>query len=309
MDSVSIIIPTYNRSKLLIRSLESILSQTHLDTGNSRLNDLNKSYEVLIIDDGSTDDTELRLNSYISQHPQQAFIESKVQYIKTENHGVSHARNVGINKSNFDWLCFLDSDDEWQPEKLEQQFEFSRNNPQIKIIHCNEIWLRNNKELKQLTKHKKWGGRVFSACLPLCNIGPSTTLIHRDIFNDVGLFNEDYPVCEDYELWLRITAKYEVGLVETPLMIKHAGHNDQLSQKLKAMDEFRVSALINMRKSKDISLFEKYLLEEHIIDKTNVLIKGYQKYNNENKHLKFTALNNEALIKKEEFLNQIILEY
>ena len=222
--NVSVIIPTHNRAQLLERALQSVLAQAE------------SAQEIIVVDDGSNDDTAEIVRVRFPQ----------VQYIRQHNHGVSHARNRGIAASRGDWLAFLDSDDEWLPRKLTSQEELLAANPQYKICHTDEIWIRNGTRVNAMKKHAKAGGFIFERCLPLCVASPSSALIHRSVFDEVGLFNEDLPACEDYDLWLRICARFPVLYVNRPLIIKYGGHADQLSHRYPAMDRFRIIALENI---------------------------------------------------------------
>jgi glycosyltransferase involved in cell wall biosynthesis len=167
----------------------------------------------------------------------------QISYYKQLNQGVSSARNLGIQNSTGDWLAFLDSDDQWLPEKLSQQKIALSHNPNSKICHTEEIWVRNGLRVIPAKKYAKKSGWIFSECLSLCAISPSTVMIHRSVFLDVGLFDTQFPACEDYDLWLRICAKYPIILIEEPQITKYGGHADQLSQKLWGMDRFRIKAL------------------------------------------------------------------
>ncbi len=181
MTTISVIIPTYNRAHTLSRALDSVLAQTH------------PADEVIVIDDGSTDSTvELLQNSY-----------PNVTLIQQQNRGVSAARNSGIRASHSEWVALLDSDDEWLPDKLNKQLALVSQQPEYKIIHSDEIWIRYGVRVNQMKKHIKKGGWIFQDCLPLCAISPSAVMIHRSVFDDVGLFDESLPACEDYDLWLR----------------------------------------------------------------------------------------------------------
>jgi GT2 family glycosyltransferase len=219
--NISVVIPSYNRRELLRRALLSVYSQTLLPT------------EVLIIDDGSTDGTQAMLRD---EFPQTTFFYQ-------ENQGVSAARNLGIQQASCDWVAFLDSDDEWLPEKLSYQKAALQNNAEYRICHTEENWIRNGTPVDVPKKYAKTGGWIFLHCLPLCAISPSTVLIHRSIFTDIGLFDTQLPTCEDYDLWLRISANYPVLLVDQPQINKHGGHEDQLSFAFWGMDRFRIIAL------------------------------------------------------------------
>ncbi len=218
---ISIIIPTFNRSALLKRALETVYKQTI------------SNYEVIVIDDGSSDDTEEMMQAEFPS----------ARYYYQSNTGVSSARNKGLELAVGEWIAFLDSDDEWLPEKLDKQFALLKLNPTEKICHTEEIWVRNGVRVNQMKKHRKTGGWIFPQCLPLCAMSPSSIVIHRSIFDDVGGFDAGLPACEDYDLWLRITAKYPVLYIEEPQIIKYGGHEDQLSQKHWGMDRYRIKAL------------------------------------------------------------------
>ena len=188
MFNISIIIPTYNRKSFLIHAINSVLNQTY------------QNLELIIIDDGSSDKTE---NIIKKKYP-------KIKFYKQKNKGVSAARNKGIKMASCKWIAFLDSDDRWHPRKIENQINYLLAHPRYKICHTDEIWIRKGIRINQHKKHKKHGGHIFDKCLDLCRISPSSVIIHKDIFNKVGLFNEKLPVCEDYDLWLRIAEKFPV---------------------------------------------------------------------------------------------------
>ena len=189
LDSISVIIPTFNRHDLIQRAVSSVLLQTV------------KPDEVLVIDNGSNDKTDLMLSSLFPS----------VKYFLETKKGVSAARNKGIKLAKSNWIAFLDSDDAWSPKKIEKQIEFANKNKNLRLIHTNETWYRNGKLLNQLKKHKKSGGNIFKKSLDLCCVSPSSSIIKKDVFSDYGLFDENLEVCEDYDLWVRITAKEEIG--------------------------------------------------------------------------------------------------
>jgi glycosyltransferase involved in cell wall biosynthesis len=232
MNEIDVIIPTYNRQEKLTRAIDSVLMQK------------NASFNVYVIDDGSTDKTREMIRE---RYPDQ------VRYFHQPNTGPAAARNVGIMNSTAPWLAFLDSDDEWLPKKLETQMHYFEQNPSIKICQTEEQWIRNGVRVNPMKKHQKVSGWIFKECLSLCLISPSAVMIHRDIFKQVGEFDPAYAVCEDYELWLRITHQFEVGLIEKPLIKKYGGHKDQLSHALPAMDRFRIRALIKIIESGKLS--------------------------------------------------------
>ncbi|MCK5871698.1 MAG: glycosyltransferase family 2 protein [Methylococcales bacterium] len=248
---MSVIIPTFNRVDRLEHALNSVYNQTLSPD------------EVFVIDDGSLDHTHQMINQYFPN----------VIYIHQSNQGVSIARNTGIQKATGEWFAFLDSDDEWLEDKLFQQITALKET-NYKICHTEEIWIRNGVRVNQKHKHKKTGGWIFERCLPLCAMSPSSILIHRDVFKTIGNFDPDFPACEDYELWLRITARYPVLFIDTPQIKKYGGHDDQLSQKYWGMDRFRIKALEKIIKSSVLSSEQTTLAIDMLIKKAKIVQQG-----------------------------------
>lgn len=257
---ISVIIPTHNRLPTLIKAIESVIKQSYTH------------WELWVIDDG-TDDNPSKWPSEFQNNPQ-------IHYHKIEHQGVSRARNMGVALSKGDWIAFLDSDDEWLFQKLSQQMALAQSNPHYPLIHGEEIWIRKGVRVNQMKKHQKFGGSIFLKALPLCVISPSASMIKRTVFNELGGFREDYPVCEDYELWLRVTSKYEVGFIEEPIIKKFGGHEDQLSKRFVAMDYWRIKALYSISSSPDLNPLERQEVFKEIIKKSHILLKGYQKHQN-----------------------------
>lgn len=226
--SVSVIIPTWNRWPRVQEAIDSVLAQTL------------KPQEIIVVDDGSDDGTTERLQAAYRHRAQ-------LKLLRSENRGVSAARNLGIATSQGQWLAFLDSDDLWQEDKLARQLaaldEAKQAGEEYKICHCDEIWIRRGRRVNPRLRHGKLGGWIYPHCLPLCAISPSAVLIHRRIFEFLGTFDESLPACEDYDLWLRLTAQYPVLYVDQPLVTKHGGHEDQLSRTTPALDRYRIQAL------------------------------------------------------------------
>ena len=270
---ISVIVPTYNRAHQLPRTLDSILCQSC------------SPKEIIVVDDGSTDET---LALMTSEYPE-------IVFIQQQNTGVSSARNVGIKRASGDWIAFLDSDDEWLPEKLETQMKALYENPEIKICHTNEIWIRNGKRVNPKKKHEKFGGWIFQKCLPLCCISPSSVIIHKSIFKEIGLFDYSLPVCEDYDLWLRITARNPVLYIEEPFLIKYGGHEDQLSKKYWGMDRFRIKSLEKIIASRVLSELDENAAKKMLMEKIYIFIQGAQKRGNLKEVKKFKEQYSEFL--------------
>jgi glycosyltransferase involved in cell wall biosynthesis len=258
--TVSVIIPTYNRLWAIKDAVKSVHRQTYID------------YELIVVDDGSTDGTGEWINKFASD----------AIYIWQENRGVSSARNSGIAVARGKYIAFLDSDDRWLPEKLTVQVEAMEGGDPVS--HTEEIWIRNGKRVNPRVKHKKHSGNVFLKSLPLVIISPSSVMIKREIFDEVGLFDESLLAAEDYDMWLRITAIYSVHFVEVPLIIKNGGHKDQLSQKYWGLDMLRIYALEKVLKSGVLDgeerLEERVAVVEEILKKAVVVFKGAKKRGN-----------------------------
>lgn len=255
---ISVIIPTFNRAELLARALISVQKQTL------------PADEIIVVDDGSDDNT-------------RALIENKfpnVQYLYQSNKGVSAARNFGISQASGEWIAFLDSDDEWLPNKLARQRAELDANKNYKVCHTNEVWIRNGKFVNAMRKHEKSGGNIYQLCLPLCIISPSSIIIHRSVFNDVGIFDESLPACEDYDLWLRICAKYPVLFLKEKLITKYGGHDDQLSRRYWGMDRFRIYAMEKILKQDYLQPNDLEGTLYMIIKKIGIVLEGAKKNNN-----------------------------
>ena len=264
MTEVSVIIPTYNRADFISDCVQSVLAQTL------------PARELIIVDDGSTDATykilsDLGFNSISTT-------KTVLRYVFQENRGVSSARNLGIKEARSEYIALLDSDDLWLKGKLDRQaIAFKDDIRKSRLCHTDEIWIRNGVRVNQHKKHKKYGGNVFQSCLKLCCISPSSTMMHRSVFEDFGFFDEDLPACEDYDFWLRYSSKEEVIFIDEPLIIKKGGHSDQLSGVHWGMDRFRIYALEKMLNKPDLKLDYRIAAIREVIVKMEILINGSQK--------------------------------
>ena len=269
--NVSVIIPTYNRKNLLKRALHSVSNQTFIPR------------EIIVVDDGSSDGTK---DWVLERFPD-------VRYIYQDNSGVSSARNAGIKEAIGSWIAFLDSDDEWMSNKLEQQKRVINSFQEAWLCHTNEIWIRNGVRVNQMKKHQKYGGNVFENCLDICRISPSSVLIKKEVFEMVGLFDESLKVCEDYDLWLRITSVLPVIFLDEPLITKYGGHSDQLSRVDSGIEKYRIQSLEKILSSNSLSISQSKIAISQLIKKLKIFSNGLEKRN------KFKELN--IYIKKIEF--------
>ena len=165
------------------------------------------------------------------------------RYIYQTRQGVSAARNRGLEMAAGEWLAFLDSDDFWLPRKLETQVDFLNRNPQAEICQTEEIWVRHGRRVNPRKKHRKPSGDIFAPSLALCLVSPSAVMLKKSLFLEVGVFDTSLPACEDYDLWLRISCRKPVFLIEEPLVVKRGGHPDQLSRCLPSLDRYRIQSL------------------------------------------------------------------
>jgi glycosyltransferase involved in cell wall biosynthesis len=218
---VSIVITTYNRRAFLREAILSVLNQDYEDK------------EIIIVDDGSTDNSFQEARGF------------PVRYVWKKNGGISSARNMGIAISKGEFIAFLDVDDLWKKGKLTDQIQ-KMIIGDIDISYTDEIWIRNGERVNQRNRHRKYSGCIFERCLPLCIISPSSVVIKRTVFEKIGFFDETLPVCEDYDMWLRITSKFPVLFIEKPFIIKRGGHKDQLSRAYEAIDRFRIQSLVKL---------------------------------------------------------------
>lgn len=258
MPLISVILPTFNRAHVLRRALDSIAAQEDAD------------WELLVVNDGSTDNSKSVYEEWLKTQTGQ----KRIEWIDTVNGGVSRARNIGVKAAKGEWLAFLDSDDEWKPGKLKDQLKLANN---YSWIHGEEIWIRNGVRVNPMKKHKKSGGRIFNRSVDLCCVSPSTVMIKREVFDRFGGFREDFPVCEDYDLWLKIASEYEVGFVEEPVLVKYGGHADQLSRRYHSMDRYRLISLRDQLNNLNLHVDERNHVRETMRLKSRILVDGFLK--------------------------------
>lgn len=251
--NISVVIPVYNRPDLLERALCSVSKQT------------TQADEVLVVDDGSSSSPDL---SDFHENPE-------VHCLRREkNLGVSAARNWGIQQARGEWIALLDSDDEWEPKKLERQVQYIDQNPELLAVHTLEKWIRLGNEVIPPAYLDKSNNRLWERSLKNCLICPSSVLLHRSVFESVGWFDESLPVCEDYDFWLRLLLDHPIGLTEEKLVRKHGGHSDQLSTTTWGMDRFRIKALEKILKRSDLTDQQRKQALDVIIEKCSVLEQG-----------------------------------
>ena len=270
MPLVSVIIPAFDRAHLLGRAVNSVLKQTF------------KDFELIVIDDASQDNT-CDLN----------FLKEKnnlTYFCFPEHRGVSAARNFGVQKSKGAWIALLDSDDEWFPEKLEKQLAWHASHPGYRISQTQEIWVRKGVRVNPPKTHEKILGFQFKENLARCMITPSSVMFEKKLFLETGGFNEDFPGCEDYDLWLRITCALPVGLVDEFLLTRYGGHADQLSSTIPVLDRFRIQSMMAILRSKKLSDEQRGLVRHELVKKALIVAKGNKKRGNEKEHERYQRI-------------------
>lgn len=251
METVSVIIPVYNRTFSVRDAVESVLVQSV------------RPSEIIVIDDGSFFNMSLYLKNYMHH----------IRLIKTgENKGVSFARNIGIKEACGEYIAFLDSDDLFLPEKIEQQIRYMLENG-LYVSHTDEFWFRKDKWINQGRNIKRYGGYVFEKILDKCRISPSSLMVRKSVFDEAGLFNEDLRVCEDYDFFLRLALKYEIGYLEKKLIIKRAVEYNSLSAGIKYIEYIRYKILEKLYADSSICIDQtkKKMLEKELERKKRII--------------------------------------
>jgi glycosyltransferase involved in cell wall biosynthesis len=263
------IIPTFNRPAWTVEAVESVLAQTLGD------------FECIVVDDGSTDDTADRIV---------AVGDPRVRLVRQPHRGVAAARNHGVAMSSSPWLAFLDSDDRWLPRKMERQMAFVAANTALRISQTDELWIRRGVRVNPMKKHRKSGGDLFARSLELCVISPSAVLVARSLFDEIGGFDEDFPVCEDYDLWLRITCREVVGFLPEPLVVKRGGHDDQLSRSAPVMDHYRIRAIDKILRSGQLNETQQHAAVDELARKCKIVALGCRKHGKNREAERYLAL-------------------
>ena len=252
MPNVAVVIPVRDRAAMVVEAIASVLAQTYRDLG------------VVVVDDGSADGSAESAETALAR----AAVPARVVRLPARDaptppgpprqptpvvaappaavcpgrRGVAAARNAGAAVFDARWLAFLDSDDLWLPAKLERQIAWLAERPRYRLAQTEERWLDGGRHRNPRAWHRKEEQlllRSFERCL----VSPSAVVLSRELFAEHRGFDEAFAVCEDYELWLRITARERVGLVPERLVVKRGGHPGQLSRSTWGLDRWRVAAL------------------------------------------------------------------
>ena len=237
---VSIILPTYNRVNVIERAVYSILNQTY------------ENFELIIVDDGSKDDTEQIVT---------AIEDKRIRYIALgQNRGPAAARNEGVRQSKYNYIAFQDSDDEWKSDKLEKQMKTLQENPDVAIVYHSYQTDRGVAYPQEWIAKEQRQGQIFPYLLRGNMIGTPTILMRKECFQAVGGFREDMRCIEDHEFVLRIAHEYPIAYIDENLLNVYTSLDSVNYQ----MEHFITAKLYVIEKWKKEYL--RYGLLEYVID-------------------------------------------
>lgn len=214
--SVGVVIPTFNAAEFLPQAIDSVLKQTVAVD------------DIVVVDDGSTDQT---------QNVIKRFIENGIRYIRQNNQGSAGARNTGVESLSTDYVCFLDTDDSWLPDKTAVQRRILDREPRVGLVSGNQIFWDPDRSIKKLRTFSQTRPKeIFNKRLALSNVvgNPSMVMIRRSVLEDIGLFNPALRFGDDWDMWIRIAARTEIAFADEAVAIYRWHHNNQSRQNQKA---------------------------------------------------------------------------
>jgi glycosyltransferase involved in cell wall biosynthesis len=258
MPLVTVVIPVHDRAAMVAEAIASVRAQTYRDLG------------IVVVDDGSSDGSAEAAEAALAD----ATVPARV--VRQPQRGVAAARNKGAAVLDARWIAFLDSDDLWLPQKLERQIAWLEARPEYRLAQTGERWCDAGRHRNPRQRHRK-EERLFLRSLACCLVSPSAVVIARELFAACGGFDEAFAVCEDYELWLRLTACERVGLVPEALVVKRGGHPGQLSRSTWGLDRWRVAALVKLLATSDLGAAERTAVAGVVREKCTILAAGAER--------------------------------
>jgi GT2 family glycosyltransferase len=259
MSRVAVVIPVRDRAAMVREAIASVLAQTCRD------------FTLVVVDDGSADGSATSARAALADATVPSWVISQAAA------GVAAARNAGARAAReCGWIAFLDSDDLWSPAKLERQLAWLASRPSYRVAQTQERWIENGRHRNPRAWHRKEED-LFRRSVERCLVSPSAVIVRRDLYEATGGFDETFAVCEDYELWLRITAREPVGLVPETLVVKRGGHTDQLSRSTWGLDRFRVAALLKLLATTPLAGHERDAVCSTIAAKCHLLAGGAER--------------------------------
>lgn len=243
---VSIVTPVYNGEQYLAEAIESALAQTY------------RNFELLIINDGSTDNSKAIITSYLNN--------SKIHYFEQQNAGVAAARNLALRNANGKYIGFLDQDDLWLPDKLSTQIQYLETNPEIPFVHSRQGYIQaDGTPIPDYPKDWVYDlhGKCFIELFKRNRIAVLTVLVRKSVIDEIGFFNEAVSRVDDYELWLRICSRYPIGFQDNKLALYRC-HDTNASHDYIKMEQAELKALKSFY-NKNKQIFES--IDKKIINK------------------------------------------
>jgi glycosyltransferase involved in cell wall biosynthesis len=264
--AVTVVIPTWNRRVMAAEAVESVLAQTWRD------------FELIVVDDGSEDDTAGHLSRMLHRRGAGGDVPARIERLE-KRRGPAAARNRGVALARAPLVAFLDSDDLWMPRKLELHLAYARAHPEFPISQTGELWIRDGKRVNPARRHLKRAGDIFFESLRTCLISPSAAMLSVELFAAAGGFDEHMAAAEDYDLWLRILAHHRVGLLAEPMVVRRAGHPGQLSATTPALDRFRILALAKLLLASPLDPGRRAAAASVLAEKCRIYAKGLRRRN------------------------------
>jgi glycosyltransferase involved in cell wall biosynthesis len=262
LPEVSVVIPTYNRANFLFAAIASVIAQREVN------------FELIVVDDGSRDGTWTELERTAARVCADNADRIAMTIVRTENRGVAAARNTGIAQASGPLIAFLDSDDVWAPDKLARQTEFMRAHPRCVIAQSDEYWLRDGQRVNPGLRHRKAAGEIFIDSLRTCLVTPSTVIVRTALLRELDGFDHDFTAAEDYDLWLRILVRHEIGFIAEHHATRRAGHPGQLSAIVPAIDRFRILALLKLLAGNNLDQPQRNAVCEVLAEKCGIYATG-----------------------------------
>ncbi|MFA6142101.1 MAG: glycosyltransferase [Candidatus Omnitrophota bacterium] len=241
MPKISVVIPLYNGKKFIVETIDSVLAQTR------------KDYEIIVVDDGSTDGAYEEIWKLYGE---------KIRLFRQENQGIAAARNKAILEARGEFIAFLDHDDIWLPTKLEKQMRMFEANPGVGLVYSNSVILDEggirNRTIFDIEPPKR--GHAFYDLLKADFIPVMTAITRKDILLDAGLFDKKFIVAEDWDLFLKIARKHEIDYIDEVLVkyrVHAASHSRKRTLMLRELNAIMDSYLADVEIKKDKSALSK----------------------------------------------------
>lgn len=271
MPAVTVVIPVHDRAAMVAEAIASVLAQTYRDIG------------IVVVDDGSSDGSANAAEAVLAD----AAVPARV--IRQPQRGVAAARNAGAAILDAQWIAFLDSDDLWLPRKLERQIAWLEARSAYRLAQTGERWCDAGRHRNPRQRHRK-EERLFLRSLGCCLVSPSAVVIAHQLFAACGGFDEAFVVCEDYELWLRLTTRELVGLIPEALVVKRGGHPGQLSRSTWGLDRWRVAALMKLLATSDLAGAERTAVAGVVQEKCAILAAGAERRGRSDEAARYRSL-------------------